>query len=320
MSAGFSVIGIDELRPLLNRSRVLAAIRQALIWQAEGNVQSPLPGQLLFDKPHGDCHIKFGHVAGSRTFAIKVATGFYENAKRGLPVNHGLILIFDPETGAPAVLLKDDGWLTAWRTAAATAIAAATLAPADIHEIGIIGTGLQASLAIEWLPDTLGDHPFVVWGRSAAKVKALVDSAASIGRRVVAVERVEEVLARCNVLVTATPSTSPLFGADLVRSGAHVIGVGADSPGKQELPVELFTRAAHVLTDDHAQCLDHGDFGVAVRAGAVRPDVDVMLGMLLSGTVRRSRAPGDITIVDLTGIVVEDIAIAGLFSELLAAR
>jgi len=73
MSAGFSVIGIDELRPLLNRSRVLAAIRQALIWQAEGNVQSPLPGQLLFDKPHGDCHIKFGHVAGSRTFAIKVA-------------------------------------------------------------------------------------------------------------------------------------------------------------------------------------------------------------------------------------------------------
>jgi ornithine cyclodeaminase len=279
-----------------------------------------MPGQLLFDQPRGDCHIKFGHVAGSSTFAIKVATGFYDNPKRGLAVKHGLILILDAETGAPIVLLKDDGWLTAWRTAAAAAIAGATLAPDEVHEIGIIGTRLQASLAIEWLPDTLGDHSFVVCGRSAAKVKALVDNAALIGRRVVAVERVEELLARCNVLVTATPSTVPLFGADHVRSGSHVVGVGADSPGKQELPVELFTRAAHVLTDDHAQCLNQGDFGVAVRAGAIRRDADVMLGKLLSGAVRRSRAPGDITIVDLTGIAVEDIAIAGLFSELLAAR
>ena len=68
-----------------------------------------MPGQLLFDQPRGDCHIKFGHVAGSSTFAIKVATGFYNNSKRGLAVNHGLILILDAETGAPIVLLKDDG-------------------------------------------------------------------------------------------------------------------------------------------------------------------------------------------------------------------
>jgi len=97
----------------------------------------------------------------------------------------------------------------------------------------------------------------------------------------------------------------------------HFVGVGADSPGKQELPAGLFARAAHVLTDDHAQCLDHGDFGAAVRAGAVSDTADVMLGSVLSGAIALTRRPGDVTVVDLTGIAVEDIAIADLFSGLL---
>jgi ornithine cyclodeaminase len=131
------------------------------------------------------------------------------------------------------------------------------------------------------------------------------------------VARIEDLLRACNVIVTATPSKAPLFAADLVRPGTHLVGVGADSPGKQELPGELFARAAHILTDDHAQCLDHGDFGNAVRAGFVEQDADLMLGHLLSQSVQRVRNPAGITVVDLTGIAAEDIAIAELFSGML---
>lgn len=311
------IIDFDRLRPLLRRAKVIDAVRQALIWQAEGKVQSPLPGQLSFRQPPGDCHIKYGHVAGASHFAIKVATGFYDNPKLGLPSNQGLVLVFDALTGVPTLLLKDDGWLTAWRTAAATAIAASTLGPAEVTEIGVIGTGLQASLALEWLPDTLGDKPFVVWGRDHAKAMALAAQASATGRRAIAVGHTAELLARCNVIVTATPSAAPLFSADQVRSGTHVVALGADSPGKQELPTELFRRAAVILTDDHAQCLDHGDFGAAVRAQAVADDADVMLGHVLAGSVQPARHPDSISLVDLTGIAAEDIAIAGVFSELL---
>jgi ornithine cyclodeaminase len=310
-------IGIDELRPLLQRTRVIDAVRQALVWQAQGKVQSPLPGQLSFREPPGDCHIKYGHVAGSPHFAIKVATGFYDNPKLGLPSNHGLVLVFDALTGAPTLLLNDDGWLTAWRTAAAAAIAAATLGPAQVTMIGIVGTGLQASLALEWLPDTLGDKPFVIWGRDYAKAVALAGKASSAGRRALAVERIDQLLERCNVVVTATPSAAPLFTADQVRPGTHLVAIGADSPGKQELPTELFRGAAFILTDDHSQCLDHGEFGLAVRAKAVADDADIMLGHVLDGTAKATRQPSSITVVDLTGIAAEDIAIAGLFSKLL---
>jgi ornithine cyclodeaminase len=296
---------------------VIDAVRQALIWQAEGIVQSPMPGQLLFDEPHGDCHIKYGCVPGNPTFVIKVATGFYDNPKLGLPVNQGLVLVFDARTGVPQVLLRDDGWLTAWRTAAATALAAETLAPEEVCEIGIVGTGLQASLAIEWLPETLGDRPFAVWGRNVSKAEALAMKYIREGVSVRAVVRIEELLNDCSVIVTATPSKEPLFDADLAQPGTHFVALGADSPGKQELPSKLFARAAHILTDDHAQCLDHGDFGNAVRSGCAQPDADVMLGCVLSGRVSVTRAPEDISIADLTGIAAEDIAVADLFSALL---
>jgi ornithine cyclodeaminase len=320
MKRELQIVGIDALRPLLHRGKVIDAVRQALIWQAQGKVRSPLPGQLLFSDPPGDCHIKYGHVVGSQSFAIKVATGFYENPRRGLPSNHGLILLFDANTGSPTVLLKDDGWLTAWRTAAAAAIAAATLGPAEVVEIGIVGTGLQASLALEWLPETVGEKPFVIWGRDYAKATALAGDNASKGRRAMAVARIEQLLERCNIIVTTTPSAVPLFAAERVRPGTHVVGVGADTPGKQELPVDLFRRAEYVLTDDHAQCLDHGDFGAAVRANAIAADADLMIGRVLENAASPTRNPMGITIADLTGLAAEDIAIAELFTELLAAR
>ena len=317
MTSNLEIIGIERLRPLLDRKRVLDAVRQALILQAEGKVQSPLPGQLLFKKPYGECHIKYGHVEGGATFAIKVANGFYENSKRGLPTNHGLILVFDAETGVPRVLFNDQGWMTAWRTAAATAIAAETLAPREVSEIGIIGTGLQGGLAIEWIGETLAGKPFAVWGRNEGTAAETVARAKKDGRKVRLASGIKDILSACNVIVTATPANQALFAAADVRPGTHIVGIGADTPGKQEIPAELFPRAAHILCDDRAQCIDHGDVCYPVRNGLIDGKATVMLGDLLSGKVKRQRKDADISIADLTGIAAEDIAIAGVFSGLL---
>jgi ornithine cyclodeaminase len=314
MSEAFPVVGLDALQPLLDRRRIIEVVRDALIQHARGRVQSPMPGQLLFADPPGDCHIKFGHADGNRSFVIKVATGFYANPARGLPANHGLVLIFDASTGAPRALLQDGGWLTAWRTAAATVVAASILAPRTQLPIGVVGTGLQARLALEWLPEVFGSRPCIVWGRSVTKARTLTEAAGSASRPVTAVERIEALLEACDVVVTCTPAQAPLFAAASVRPGTHIVALGADSPGKQELPAELFRGAARVLTDDHAQCLDHGDFGAAVRAGAVGADADTLLGVALAAHQPLERGPDDVTIVDLTGIAAEDIAIAGLFA------
>jgi ornithine cyclodeaminase len=316
MSA-LEIIGIDRLRPLLDRKKVIEAVREALILQAEGQVQSPMPGQLVFENPYGDCHIKYGHAKGSKTFTIKIANGFYDNPKRGLPANHGLILVASAETGVPKVLFDDLGWMTAWRTAAATVIASQVLAPKTIDAIGIVGAGLQAGLTIEWLPEVFGAQKTLVWARDAGRGEALASEQRAAGRDVSTIGSLDSLLGKANLIITHTPSRAALFAAEKVRNGTHIVAIGADTPGKQELPEALFKRVSHIVTDDITQAVDHGDFGCAVRAGVIADDRAVMLGDVLSGKRKLVRAEADITVADLTGIAAEDIAIAGLFSQLL---
>lgn len=88
--------------------------------------------------------------------------------------------------------------------------------------------------------------------------------------------------------------------------------IAADNPGKQELDAALFARAAVIMVDDHGQCVHHGDLGHAVRGGLVAEDADIALGAVLAGERPGRTSETDITIVDLTGIAAEDMAVAGL--------
>lgn len=309
------IIGLSGLRAVYDADAILQAVEQALIDHAAGRVQTPPPGQLLFDDPPGDCHIKAGYVTGTDAFAVKVATGFYANPSRGLPVNQGLILTFDARTGAPDSLLLDEGWLTAWRTAAATALAATRLAPASAHTFGVIGAGLQAELALEWIGRLRPGWRRLLWARDSEKRALLAARAQAL-----AVEHVDDLIEAADVIVTATPSTAPLFAAERACRGQLFVGIGADSPGKQELPAGLFARAAWVVVDDAAQCADHGDWGSALRAGTSRPGAAILLGDVLSGAVMPDWSHGDVGLVDLTGIAAEDLAMAALFAARTAAR
>lgn len=313
--ASIAIIQAAELHPLLDRKAVIEAVRAALIAHARGHVQSPLPGQLQFPQVRGDCHIKFCALTGAARFVVKVATGFYENPRLGLPVNDGLVAVFDASTGAPRAIFADGGWLTAWRTAAAAALAAAALAPPSISAVGILGTGLQAGLATEWLPETLGPREFVIHGRNTEKADLLVSRVRRQGGQARRARDLGELFAAANVIVTATCSKQPLFPAELVQHGAHIVALGADGEGKQELPDALFSTATIVAADDHEQCVRYGDLGAAVRAGTYPADRDILLGNLLSGDLRVTRGDRDVTIADLTGIAAEDLAIAELFAQ-----
>jgi len=308
MSERLPTYTIADIRPLLHRSEVIAAVREALIRHAAGEVQSPMPGQLTFPEVNGDCHIKYGHIRGADQFVVKIATGFYDNRQVGQPVNSGLILLFDARTGAPRCLFQDEGWMTAWRTAAAVALAAHCLAPRPAPHVGIIGAGQQAQLATQWIPDVLPGATFSLFGRDAVRTG---EAANRCGARMAS--SVASLLSDSDVVITTTPAAHALFAAEDAHAGQHFVGVGADGPEKQELPPGLYARAGVILTDDHAQCLALSDFGRAVRTGVVAADADRAFGDVIGATVAVEDKPGAITIVDLTGLAAQDIAIANLF-------
>lgn len=299
---------------------LLAAIEDALKAHSMGQVVSPPIGHLPLTRPRGDVHIKYGYFEADGSYVVKLASGIYEEWGPGTPTAHGLMLLFDRRTTEVRCILLEDGLLTDLRTGAAGAIASKALAPPGLKRIGMIGTGRQSDMQARFLQHTLECRQLLVCGRSPEKAQAAAARIRRYGFDAQPTTDVEEVLAGCRLVVTVTAAQSPLFSAEQVRPGTHVTAVGADAPGKQELPSELFERSALVVADSIDQAADHGDASHALKAGTLDRRDLVELGGLLSGSHPYQRQPGDITIADLTGIAAQDIAIAKLYAERLESE
>jgi ornithine cyclodeaminase/alanine dehydrogenase-like protein (mu-crystallin family) len=303
------VITLDEIRAVAGKTLVLEAVRCALIAHAESRTQVPPPIHLTFDEANGECHVKTGYVDGSPYYVIKVASTFYENHRVGFPSNSGAMLAASARTGRPAALLVDDGWLTAWRTAAAGSLITHALT-SDSAAVGVLGTGLQARLQIEWLSALRPIPSVAVWGRRSSAASQLARQLRDLGLNAHPAPRQEAAARDC--VITATASGSPLGSTHDFTTANHITAVGADMPGKHEVPTGLFAAADVIATDDHVQALSHGDFGHAVRAGAVAHDADTPVGAILrDGRHDRSGR----SIADLTGVGAVDAAVASSFLE-----
>lgn len=304
--ASLPVFDTASIARAASATLVFDSVRTALIAHAHGRTMVPPPLHLPFLEAGGDCHVKAGWVTGMPDFTVKIAAGFYGNPGIGLPTNHGLVCVISAQTGQVRAILDDGGLLTAWRTAAAGALITHALARPDARTLAVFGTGEQAQLQVEWLAKLRPIDTVLINSRRPDRAESLSATLTARGHH--ARPAAADEAAGADMVVTTTPATEPILDAAHVRHGAHVTGIGADMPHKNELPPALFGRAALIATDDHEQCLDHGDFGRAVRAGAVSRDSDTPVGLLLEQPARRA---GDaITVADLTGVGAVDAVLA----------
>ncbi|MGW7575433.1 ornithine cyclodeaminase family protein [Streptomyces sp. NPDC054765] len=300
------VFDAAAIRKAATSQLVLDTIREALIAHAEGRTSVPPPLHLAFPGADGDCHVKAGWITGASDFTVKIATGFYGNPGLGLPSNHGLVCVVSARTGQVRALLDDRGLLTAWRTAAAGALITHAMARPGAVTLAVFGTGEQARLQATWLARLRPVSQVLVHGRNPHRATALCDDLHAHG--LPARPAPAQEAAGADMIITTTPATAPVLDAGHLREGAHVTGIGTDMPHKNELPPALFRRARLIATDDHAQCLGHGDFGHAVRAGAAAEDGDIAAGLLLKAPVDRPDTA--ITVADVTGVGALDAALA----------
>lgn len=289
----------------------VAAVRDAYVAITDGRGNVPPVGHIAFPATNGDCHIKYGHIAGDPIFAVKIAAGFYDNPAKGLPSSTGIILAISAETGEVRAILNDEGYLTDLRTGIGGAVATLALARADAGNVLIVGTGIQARYQSRALA-ALAGRPLSsrIWGRSPEKTAAIVAELARDGLDAAPAADLEAACRAADIIVTTTPSTEPLVRSDWVRPGTHITAMGADGPGKQELETALVARADIRASDMKTQSLGHGEFSHACLAGLIGRDDCIELGAVLAGTTAGRRAAEDITIADLTGVATQDIAMA----------
>ncbi len=303
----------DQIKSVIDIPYLITEIEKGLVDYSEQKVQNSPIGFLQFDHPQADVHIKSCALAQDDYYVIKIASGFYENPKLGIPSSNGLMLLFSQQTGVLESILLDEGILTDLRTGLAGAICAKYLAPQHITCIGIIGTGTQAKQQLIYLPFVTSCRKVRVWGRNRDKALAFAQDPALAGFEIQSVDDIQEVTQHSQLIVTATHAHHPLLFSHQLNPGTHVTAVGADSIGKQELDTSVFEVANLIAVDSLSQCLAYGDLSHAKHV--IKNQNIVELGTLIkSPCVRQNEW---ITVADLTGIAIEDLQVAkAIFNKL----
>jgi ornithine cyclodeaminase len=304
------IIPLARIREALKTIDPLPLIEEGFVAYSRGRAVVPPVGELIFKHPPGDVHIKYGYICGDEHYVIKIASGFYENPKIGLPSSDGMMLVFSQKTGRFECLLLDEGHLTNVRTAAAGAVAAKYLAPRKVRAAGILGAGTQGRMQLEYLRRVRDFEDAVVWGLNDAELEAYRRDMEPLGLRIRTTRDAEEAAAAANVIVTCTPSTHPLLQAEWIRPGTHITAVGSDTPEKQELDSAILARATRVVVDSLSQCEFRGEVFKALGAGLIRKEDLVELGAVIADERFRRASEDETTVADLTGVAVQDVQIS----------
>lgn len=286
-------------------------VEKAFAALASGEVIMPPILSMAIPQANGEVDVKTAYIPGFDGFAIKVSPGFFDNPKMGLPSLNGLMILFSAKTGLVEALLLDNGYLTDVRTAAAGAVAAKHLAPANIDTAGVLGTGVQARLQLQAAHLVRPFRQALVCGRDAGKAQACaIDLAAALGIPVRAETDPARLVAGSQLVVTTTPAEEPVLRADWLHAGLHITAMGSDQSGKNEIEAAALAACDLYVADRVSQCEKLGELRSAIAAGLWTRGTPPELGDIVTGRHPGRTSDAQVTICDLTGTGAQDTAIA----------
>jgi alanine dehydrogenase len=292
--------------PVLDYAAVLAAVspgqaiaevREAFVRYHRGEWAMP-PKLYLPSPPHGD--FRAMPALGDGLAILKWVTSFPGNHLVGAPTVSGLVCVSDATDGR-LLLLLDGRAVTALRTGAVAAVAAAALAPAG-RTVGIVGCGVHGGWAARCLR-AAGFGPGVCADPDPG---AAADLAAELGW---ACGTREDAVGAAIVTTTTPGGTAVVTVADL-HPGLHLSMLGADGPGKAEATVGAVASCA-LFCDEWEQASHGGELTGAIEAGMVTRDRVTELGAVLAGVAPGRPGPAAVTLFDSTGLAIQDLAVAG---------
>jgi ornithine cyclodeaminase len=291
--------------------QLIPIIEDAFKNLAKGKTTMPPILRLDIEKYHGESDVKAAYIEGLDSYAIKIASGFFNNPKLGIPSSNGLMILLDSQTGVIKSVLLDKGYLTDVRTAIAGAIAAKHLSNYDSTKAGIIGAGIQAKLQLEALTLVRKINTAYIWSRDSIKTNKFVEENINLNVNLEVCSSAEEVLGKSEIVVTTTPSKFPLIKSDWLKKGLHITAMGSDAEQKNELDPLTIKQCDLYVPDSLSQTAILGELHHALEKKIVPSDntYDELGNVILDSNLGR-KSKDDITICDLTGTGAQDTAIA----------
>lgn len=287
----------SEVRAVLSYEALIPAIRQALIDYSAGLVIQPPRTIMRAGNAEDDRNGWFATmpVIAGDVMAVKNVTFYPGNDELALPTHMAIIELLRRSTGEPLAVM-DGRLITEMRTAAASAVALAALAPASARSLGILGSGVQARSHLQAFRQVMPSLTDVrIWSRNTANAQRLASEAAA---RTTSIEEA----ASSDVVLTVTSSTVPLLKGQWLAPGALVIAVGATGSTVRELDDRVM-HSSYIVAECRAAA--ERESGDIVLSGS---KVNAEIGEILAGKV--SAPLGGRILFKSVGMAIEDLTAA----------
>jgi len=306
----------DEVAQRLTYEKCIPIVRDAMIAFSRGETKQLLRSII----PLADGRM-FGIMPGAMgeraVFGAKLISVFPENFNRGIQSHQGLVVLFDPESGAP-VCAAHAGEITAIRTAATSAVATDVLARKDSRQLAILGYGEQAATHVRAISKVRKLEVVTIWGRSPERAHIFaVRMQAELGLPILVAATVRDAVADADVVCTVTAASEPILRGEWLKPGTHVNVVGSGFAGPAEVDNDLVVRSRFFVDSREGVLQQGAEFLRAKAAGLITDDhIVAEIGQVLAGDVAGRRSEDEITVYKSLGHVVQDLASAwALYSE-----
>ncbi|MFW8637011.1 iminosuccinate reductase BhcD [Cribrihabitans pelagius] len=234
------------------------------------------------------------------------------NEAKGLTNHQSTVFLFDADTGKCRAVVGGN-LLTALRTAAASAVSIAHLAPKSAKVIGMIGAGHQSAFQLRAALEQRNFEKVIGWNLHPEMLSRLEDVAKEAGLPFEQVE-LDRLGAEADVIVSITSSFDPILLDAHVNGPTHIACMGTDTKGKQEVDAALVARAT-VFTDEIAQSVSIGECQHAIAQGLIQNSQINEIGAVINGDHPGRTGADEITLFDGTGVGLQDLAVAGAVVE-----
>jgi ornithine cyclodeaminase len=307
------VLSEKQVQSLIDLDELIAALEQAHIQYSTGKAIMPVRLVVPLPQIQGRITSMPGYLNEDKTLGMKVVTYFQDNPKQNLPAILATIMLFSSDTGK-MIAAMDGGYITAIRTACASALATRTLANANTPVLGILGAGVQARAHIQALTRVRKLSRIKLYspsGTSARRIKE--DLERPCGLAIEVVDSAQAAVRDSDLLVTVTTAKDPIVQAEWLKPGVHINAVGSHRPDLREIDGATMKRAKVVVDSHDAVMAECGDILLALKEQSIgAADIHGEIGEVLAGVKAGRSSPSEVTLYKSVGIAIQDVAAAQL--------
>ena len=300
----------EEVARRLTYEAAIPIVREAMIAFSTGRTRQLLRSILPLAEGR-----MFGVMPGAlgehAPFGAKIVSVYPENFAAGRQSHQGVIVLFEPESGAP-VCVVHAGEVTAIRTAAASAVATDALARPEASQLAILGYGEQARAHLRAIAPVRPIEKALVWGRNARRAQAFAgDMSPELGVEVGVAADVREAVATADIVCAVSAASEPILHGAWLPAGAHVNLVGSSRAGPAEADNEV-VRLSRFIVDSREGVLAQGAEFLNAKAAGLVDDAHLAgeIGEVLAGQVEGRQDARQITVYKSLGHIVQDLASA----------